>query len=79
LIGVSTVYTKQHYVVDAIAGAALGVIAYLVFLRAEPPLAAPALDQRLAPLRSAYAVGAYGLLIALFWMAYQLGLGPVTG
>ena len=36
LIGISTVYTKQHYVVDAIAGALIALAAYAVFLRDRP-------------------------------------------
>jgi membrane-associated phospholipid phosphatase len=35
LIGVSTVYTKQHYVVDVPAGVALALVAY----RARPRIA----------------------------------------
>jgi membrane-associated phospholipid phosphatase len=79
LIGVSTIYTKQHYVVDAVAGAAIGVVAYLLFLRAGSRPIVCSLDQRLAPLRSLYAAGAYGVVIVLFWLAYQLGFGPVRG
>jgi membrane-associated phospholipid phosphatase len=79
LIGVSTVYTKQHYVVDALAGAAIGVAAYLLFLRAGPRLVVSLLDHERAPLRSSYAAGAYGVVIMLFWLAYQLGFGPVSG
>jgi membrane-associated phospholipid phosphatase len=33
LIGVSTLYTKQHYAIDVIAGALLGYVAYVVMLR----------------------------------------------
>jgi small-conductance mechanosensitive channel len=32
---VSTLFTKQHYVVDVIAGAVMGWLAYMVFIRAH--------------------------------------------
>jgi membrane-associated phospholipid phosphatase len=76
LIGISTVYTKQHFVVDAVVGAAAGIAAYAVFLRGSPQFV-DAVDQRLAPRRALYVGAAYGAVIAIFWAAYQLGLGPV--
>lgn len=78
LIGLSTVYTKQHYAVDAIAGAMLGVIAYTIFLRARPVAPVAEADRLLAPRRATYVVTAYAAAIAVFWVAYLLGLGPVT-
>lgn len=33
LIAVSTIYTKQHFAVDAIAGGLLGIVAWALFLR----------------------------------------------
>lgn len=77
LIGISTVYTKQHFFVDAVAGALEGVAAYVIFLRARPRRGPDAIDRRLAPPRALYAVAAYAAAIAVFWIAYQLGLGPV--
>ena len=76
LIAASTVYTKQHYAVDAVAGMAIGCIAGAIFLRtpgAEPE------DQQLAPGRALFAVAAYLTAIGVFWIAYQAGLGPVRG
>lgn len=54
LIGASTVYTKQHYVVDAIAGASIGLVAYAMFLRRRPHAAIDDIDRRLAPRRALY-------------------------
>lgn len=78
LIGVSTIYTKQHFVVDAIAGALLGAAAYGVFLRGRPrePVAPDFTDG--APRRALAVVGGYAAAIGGFWLAYQLGLGPVS-
>ena len=47
LVGVSTLYTKQHYIADVVAGIVLACIAYLVFLR---NVNVPMIDRRLAPL-----------------------------
>ena len=78
LIGVSTVYTKQHFVVDAIAGAALGLVAYAVFLRGRPRLPVADVDRDLAPRRAIYVATGYFVAVGIFWAAYQLGLGPVS-
>jgi membrane-associated phospholipid phosphatase len=75
LIGVSTVYTKQHFVVDAIAGGVLGVAAYWLFLRTSPRNPVEDSDRRMAPRRGLYVAAGYVGVIALFWSAYQLGLG----
>ncbi|HUQ87657.1 MAG TPA: phosphatase PAP2 family protein [Vicinamibacterales bacterium] len=75
LIGLSTVYTKQHFVVDAIAGAGLGITSYWLFLNHRPREAVDETDRRLAPLRSVYVMAAYLAAIGAFWTAYQLGLG----
>ena len=36
LVGVSTLFTKQHYAVDVIAGAIMAYAAYVLFLRQYP-------------------------------------------
>src|SRR5258708_1576110 len=46
LIGVSTLFAKQHYVVDVIAGALLAYVAYVLFLRGYPREAVPESDRR---------------------------------
>jgi membrane-associated phospholipid phosphatase len=75
LIGLSTVYTKQHFVVDAIAGGILGMTAYWLLLRGRPREPVADLDRRMAPRRSLYVAVAYVVVIGVFWTAYQLGLG----
>ena len=52
LIGVSTLYTKQHYVADVIAGALAAFVAYALFLRTYPREAVSEGDRRLAPRRT---------------------------
>ncbi len=78
LIGVSTVYTKQHFVVDAIAGAIIGLLAYALFLRGRPFAAVAEIDQRLTPRRASYVAAAYALIVVAFWVGYKLGLGPAS-
>lgn len=71
LIGVSTLYTKQHYVVDVIAGTLMGYVAYVVFLRSYPREVIAARDRRLAPLRALGVIGIFGILVACFWVLYK--------
>jgi membrane-associated phospholipid phosphatase len=72
LIGVSTLYTKQHYIVDVIAGALAASAAYVLFLRRYPREALAESDRRLAPLRALGVVGIWGTMVAGFWVAYWL-------
>jgi membrane-associated phospholipid phosphatase len=72
LIGVSTVYTKQHYVVDVPAGVALALVAYLIFLRGHARLPATDRDRQRAPARALMVAATYGVGLAAFWVAYRL-------
>lgn len=72
LVGLSTLYTKQHYVVDVIAGAFLAYVAYRVFLRDYPHEATPEFERRLAPILALGAFGLYGLMAAGLWLLYML-------
>ena len=72
LVGLSTLYTKQHYVVDVIAGALLAYAAYLVFLRSYPRDAIPELERRLAPVLALGAFGLYGSMVAGAWLVYAI-------
>ncbi|HYN81872.1 MAG TPA: phosphatase PAP2 family protein [Gemmatimonadaceae bacterium] len=70
IIGVSTLYTKQHYVVDVIAGIIIAYAAYLLFLRGYPRAAIAEADRRLAPRRAFRAVWLYSGIVAFLW-AYR--------
>ena len=72
LIGVSTLYTKQHYVADVIAGTVAAYVAYVLFLRRYPREAVADNDRRRAPLRALVVVGIFGIMVAGFWVAYQI-------
>jgi membrane-associated phospholipid phosphatase len=77
LIGVSTLYTKQHYVVDVVAGAAVAFVAYAVFLRRYPRDRVSDADRRAAPLRAAGVVAIFGVIVACVWTLYAAGVAAV--
>jgi membrane-associated phospholipid phosphatase len=72
LVGVSTLYTKQHYVVDVLAGTCLAWLAYLVFLRGHPRRAIPETDRRLAPVLALGILAILAVVMAGFWVAYRV-------
>jgi len=72
LIAISTVYTKQHYVADAVAGAMLGYAAYWMFVRGYPRDAASHADRAGAPRRALPAAALYGATVAAFWVAWRM-------
>lgn len=74
LIGVSTLYTKQHYVVDVIAGSLAAYVAYVLFLRKYPREAVAESDRRRAPYRALVVIGIFAIMVAGFWVAYLSGV-----
>lgn len=48
LVAISTLFTKQHYVLDVIAGAGLALAGYWLFLRGYARDRVPAVDRRMA-------------------------------
>lgn len=72
LVAVSTLYTKQHYILDVVAGMLLAGVACVIFLRNYPREATPALDRRLAPVFAYSIIGIAGIAVACFWLAYRL-------
>ncbi len=76
LIAASTVFTKQHYVADVIAGMFLAGAAYGLFLRNCPRVPIPELDRRAAPFLMLGLFGMYGLFVACSWAGYLMGGEP---
>jgi len=73
LVAVSTLFTKQHYVADVVAGALLAFLACAVFLRSDSLGPIPETDRRAAPLLALVVAGVVGLGFAVYWVAYTLG------
>jgi len=73
-VAVSTLFTKQHYVVDVAGGVVLAFLAHLAFIRGFPREAVPGLERRVAPLLALGAAGVYGVLLGGMWVAYRLGV-----
>jgi hypothetical protein len=74
LIGLSTLFTKQHYAVDVVAGAALAFVAYAVFLRGFPRQLVTESDHRSARRGALAVVALYGVVVAGFWVLYRTGM-----
>jgi membrane-associated phospholipid phosphatase len=72
LVAVSTLFTKQHYVLDVIAGMLLAGVAYRVFLRRHPRERVPEIDRQLAPVLAAGIFGLIGIGVFGFWLFYRL-------
>jgi membrane-associated phospholipid phosphatase len=72
LVAVSTLFSKQHYILDVIAGVLLAGVAYAVFLRRYPRGQIPASERRLAPVLALGSLTLIGLGIFCFWVAYRL-------
>ncbi len=70
LVALSTLFTKQHYVVDVVAGTALAFAISHLFLRGYPREATPEAEQRLAPILALGAFSLYGLGLFGLWIAY---------
>ena len=74
LVAISTLFTKQHYVADIVAGILLALAAYAVFLRGDSRASVPELHRRLAPRLALVVAGIVGLGFACYWVAYRLGV-----
>jgi membrane-associated phospholipid phosphatase len=75
LVGLSTLFTKQHYVLDVIAGVLMAVVAYTILVRSRAQV--PELDRQVAPVFAWVILGSAGLGLTGCWIAYRL-LGGVS-
>jgi membrane-associated phospholipid phosphatase len=73
LVAISTLFTKQHYVADLVAGILLAFAAYTVFLRGYSRANVPELDRRLAPVLALCVGGIVSLGVGCYWILFQLG------
>ena len=67
IVGLSTLFTKQHYVLDVLAGILLAGAAYAVFLRSCPREESPDVH-RVAPVLALGLLGALGLAVLCAWV-----------
>ncbi len=73
LVALSTLFTKQHYVLDVVAGVFMAVAAYLVFVQSRPRTRVPELDREAAPAFAWLLLGCSCVALGGYWVAYQLG------
>jgi membrane-associated phospholipid phosphatase len=78
LVGLSTLFTKQHYILDVLAGILLACAAYALFLRTYPRHEVPDLDRRLAPVLALCIVAILAIALACFWVAYNFSGTKLT-
>jgi membrane-associated phospholipid phosphatase len=72
LVGLSTLFTKQHYIIDVIGGVLLACAAYALFLRSYRRDDVPELDRRLAPVLALGIIAILGIALACCWVAFEL-------
>jgi membrane-associated phospholipid phosphatase len=76
LVALSTLFTKQHYVLDAVTGTMLACLAYFIFIRRYPRTAIPTRERRYAPVLAACAFAVYGSFMIVFGAMYAMGIQP---
>jgi membrane-associated phospholipid phosphatase len=74
LVALSTLFTKQHYVADIIAGTLLALVACGVFFRGHERTRVPEVQRRVAPRLAVVVAGIVGLGFACYWVLYQAGV-----
>ncbi len=70
LVALSTLLTKQHYVVDVVAGVCLALVAWGVFLRGYRAERIPARDRHVAPVLMVGTAGLSLVAVVGYWFAY---------
>lgn len=70
-VAISTLFTRQHYVLDVIAGAALALVAFVVFLR-NVETDVTTIDRESAPILAGLLFGVILVAVGAMWLAYQI-------
>ena len=73
IVGLSTLFTKQHYVLDVAGGVALAYAAYLLFLRGFARHAIAEDEHRVAPGVAVVLFAGVVGCVAVAWLAYTAG------
>jgi membrane-associated phospholipid phosphatase len=72
LVAASTLFSKQHYVLDVVAGTVLAWVAYMVFLRRLSHKTVSELDHRVAPVFALVTIGIVCVVLAGSWLLYMV-------
>jgi membrane-associated phospholipid phosphatase len=72
IVALSTLFTKQHYVLDVVTGVALAWLAYVLFLRRFSPEQSSELDRAAAPSLALVVGGVVIGGLAGSWLVYAL-------
>lgn len=75
LVGLSTLFTKQHYILDVVAGIVLALMACAVFLRKASRHDIPDSDRRVAPTLALIVMGIVVVCFGCYCVLYMLGFG----
>jgi membrane-associated phospholipid phosphatase len=70
VVALSTLFTKQHYILDVIAGVFLALVAYVIFLREYPRAQIPDFERQVAPALALCIIGLVTLGLAGYWIVY---------
>ncbi len=73
LVALSTLFTKQHYVLDVIAGVFLAFVAYGIFLRRDASRQISEFDRQVAPALALCVGAVVAVGVATSWLAYIWG------
>jgi membrane-associated phospholipid phosphatase len=72
LVGLSALYTKQHYVADVVAGGALALLANVLFLSRIDPTRVRPEDRSHAPWHALTCATLSAVGVLVWWLAYRL-------
>jgi membrane-associated phospholipid phosphatase len=75
LVGTSTLFIKQHYVADVLAGSLLAVVACAVFFRGHSREAVPERERGPAPALAVVVAGIVGAVVVVYWVMYRISSG----
>ena len=73
-VGLSTLFTRQHYILDVVAGIFLAAVAYAIFLRGARREDVPESDRRLAPALAVLVMAIVAGLAGCYVVLYALGI-----
>lgn len=71
LVALSTLFTRQHYLLDVVAGVLLAYVAHAVFLRNYARERIPELDRRAAPALAVCVSAVAAIGVACYWLLYR--------